>query len=112
MLGLVETIHSHSKGTPLARRRARNETPSKAPVRSQCVSLQSKRRASHFRLSEGSNRIQARRSFGCRFLHSERQGQEDRRLRGGQGGRGRTSRSRQFLRRGLPSGRGAASVDG
>src|ERR1700729_2763802 len=60
-------------------RRAGNERQSKTPVRSQGVSPESKRWASRFRLSEGSNRVQAGRSFGCRFLHSEGQGQEDRR---------------------------------
>ena len=66
----------------------------------------------HFRLSERSDRLQAGRSCGCRFLHSERQGQKDRRLRAGQGSRGRSSGSWRFLRRGLLGGRGAASVDG
>ena len=69
---------------------------SKAPVRSQSVSLESKRRASHFRLSEGSNCVPAGRSCGFCFLHSERQGQEDRRLRAGQGSGGRTSGNRRF----------------
>ena len=66
----------------------------------------------HFRISERSNCVQAGRSCGFCFLHSERQGQEDRRLRAGQGSRGRTSGNRRFLRRRLSSRGGAASVDG
>ena len=65
----------------------------------------------HFRLSEGSNCIQPGRSCGCRVLHPERQGQEDRRIRAGQGSRGRPSGSRRFLRRGLPRRRGVAPGD-
>ena len=84
----------------------------KLPFDPTSVSLESKRRASHFRLSEGSNCVQAGRSFGFRFLHSERQGQEDRRLRAGEGSRGRTSGNRRFRWRGLLNRRAAASVDG
>ena len=43
------------------------------------------------------NRLHAGRTCGFCFLHSERQGQEDRRLRAGQGSRGRTSGNRRFL---------------
>src|ERR1700731_1558934 len=46
------------------------------------------------------------------FFYSERQGQEDRRLRAGEGSRGRTSGNRRFLRRGMLGRRGAASGDG
>ena len=73
------------------------ELPGGPPVRSQSVSLESKRRSSHFRLSEGSNRLHAGRARGLCFLHSERQGQEDRRLRAGEGSRGRASGNRRFL---------------
>src|SRR3977135_1920112 len=67
------------------------ETQKKAPVRSQSISVESERGASHFRLSEGSNCLQAGRPRGFCFLRSERQGQEDRRLRAGEGSRGRTA---------------------
>src|SRR5258708_30090949 len=73
------------------------ETQRKAPVRSQSVSLESKRGACHCRLSEGSNCLHAGRTRGFCFLHSERQGREDRRLRAGEGSRGRTSGNRRFL---------------
>ena len=56
--------------------------------------------------------LQAGRSCGFRFLHSERQGQEDRRLRAGEGSRGRTSGSRRFLWRRVLGRTAAASVDG
>src|ERR1700691_2455655 len=68
---------------PLSEGAPGNETQSKATVRSQRVSLESKRWATHVQLSEGSNCIQARRSCGCGFLHPERQGKENRRLRAG-----------------------------
>jgi cAMP-binding proteins - catabolite gene activator and regulatory subunit of cAMP-dependent protein kinases len=57
--------------------RAWYETRKKAPVRSQSISVESERGASHFRLSEGSKRLHAGRTRGFCFLHSERQGQED-----------------------------------
>ncbi len=91
--------------------KAGNETEGKAPVRSQSVSLESKRRTSHFRLSEGSNCVPAGRSCGFCFLHSERQGQEDRRLRAGQGSRGRTSGNRRFRRGRVLDRTAAASVN-
>jgi hypothetical protein len=55
----------------------------KPPFDPQVFLAKKRRRTRHFRLSEGSNRVQAGRSFGFRFLHSERQGQEDRRVRAG-----------------------------
>src|ERR1700730_16174359 len=73
------------------------ETQEKASVRSQSISVESERGASHFRLSEGSHCLQAGRTRGFCFLHSERQGQEHRRLRAGEGSRGRTSGNRRFL---------------
>ena len=69
----------------------------KLPFDPKVFLVESKRRTSHFRLSEGSNCLHAGRSCGFRFLHSERQGQEDRRLRAGEGSRGRTSGNRRFL---------------
>src|ERR1700758_498210 len=81
----------------LLRRRACNETKKKAPVRSQSVSLERERWTSHCRLSEGSKCLQAGRLCGVRFLHSERQGQVDRRLRAGEGSRGCSSGYRRFL---------------
>src|SRR4029077_11893746 len=90
--------------------RACYETRKKAPVRSQSISVESERGASHFRLSEGSKRLHAGRTRGFCFLHSERQGQEDRRLRAGQGSRGRTSGNRRFLWGRVLDGAAAASV--
>src|SRR5467141_5257357 len=77
--------------------RACHGTQRKASIRSQSISVESKRGASHCRLSEGSNCLHAGRTRGFCFLHSERQGQEDRRLRAGEGSRGRTSGNRRFL---------------
>src|SRR5258708_21281166 len=77
--------------------RACHGTQKKASIRSQSISVESKRGASHFRLSERSNCLHAGRTRGFCFLHSERQGQEDRCLRAGEGSRGRTSGDRRFL---------------
>src|ERR1700738_733373 len=91
--------------------RACYETRKKASVRSQSISVESERGASHFRLSEGSNCLQAGRTRGFCFLHSERQGQEHRRLRAGEGSRGRTSGNRRFLWGRVLDRTAAASVD-
>src|SRR5258706_7241525 len=77
--------------------RACHETQRKALIRSQSISVESKRGASHFRLSEGSNCLYAGYTRGFWFLHSERQGQEHRCLRAGEGSRGRSSGNRRFL---------------
>jgi hypothetical protein len=42
----------------------------KAPIRSQSISVESRRGASHFRLSEGSNCLHTGRTRGFCFLHS------------------------------------------
>ena len=60
----------------------------KLPVRSQSISVESERGASHFLLPEGSKCLHPGRIRGFCILHSKRQGQEDRRLRAGQGSRG------------------------
>jgi len=58
--------HIHTHRIPLAKRRACNEPQRKALARSPSVSRESKRcRTRHFRLSEGSNRVQTGRSFGA-----------------------------------------------
>src|SRR6266849_6101906 len=77
--------------------KACHETQRKAPIRSHSISVESKRGASRFRLSEGSNCLHAGRIRGFCFLHSSWQGQEDRCLRAGEGSRGRTSGDRRFL---------------
>src|ERR1700752_875079 len=77
--------------------RACYEKRKKTPVRSKSISVESERGASHFRLPEGSKCLHAGRIRGFCILHSKRQGQEDRRLRAGQGSRGRTSGYRRFL---------------
>ena len=69
----------------------------KLPFDPKVFLVESERGASHFRLSEGSKCLHAGRTRGFGFLHSERQGQEDRRLRAGQGSRGRTFGNRRFL---------------
>src|SRR5580704_12495424 len=62
-----------------------------------------------YRLSEESNCLHAGRTLGFCFLHSERQGQEDRRLRAGEGSGGRTFGNRRFFWRGVLDRRAAAS---
>ena len=87
------------------------KTRKKARIRSQSISVESERRTSHCRLSEGSNCLHARRTSRFCFLHSERQGQEDRRLRAREGSRGRTSGNRRFLWRRVLDRTAAASVN-
>src|SRR5260370_4092897 len=77
--------------------RACHGTQRKASIRSQSISVEGKRGASHFRLSEGSNCLHAGRTRGFCFLHSEWKGQEDRCLRTGEGSRGRSYGNRRFL---------------
>src|SRR5258708_37490862 len=77
--------------------RACHETQRKGPIRPQSISVESKRGASHFRLSEGPNCLHTGRTRGFCFLHSEWQGQEDRCLRAGEGSRGRTSVTLRLL---------------
>ena len=85
-------------------KRKAKQNKSKAPVRSQSVSRESKRGAIHFQLSEGSNCLHAGRTRGFCFLHSERQGQKDRPLRAGQGSRGRTFGTGDFFGEGCLTG--------
>ena len=61
------TIYAR-EGYPNAIRRSCYATQRKGTVRSQSVPLESKRRTNHFRLSEGSNCVQAGRSCGFRFF--------------------------------------------
>ena len=81
----------------------------KLPFDPKVFLVESERRTNHFQLSEGSNCLPAGRSCGFGFLHSERQGQEDRRLRARQGSRGRTSGNRRFLWRRMLERTAAAS---
>src|SRR6266404_403359 len=96
-LSVLRAIAVKWPSTDILRTEACLETQRKTLIRPQSISVESKWGARYFRFWEGSNYIHAGRTRGFCFLHSERQGQEDRCLRAGEGSRGRTSGDRRFL---------------